>query len=197
MAGAPGSSEASLVWPWWQRGLHWALAAAVLIALLTYKGGRVHEALGYAALALALARAVLGFAGPRGLRFASFVHGPRRTLAYTRQVLHGDEPRHLNHNPLGAWMVVVLLVACVVGAGSGALYVTDGFWGDAGVIALHAAACWALLPLVLLHLAGVIHAGWRHRENLVAAMWHGHKRHNQRDYQRGNQRDNPAAPPSP
>ena len=185
MAGAPRSSEPSLVWPGWQRGLHWALAVAVLIALQTHEGGWLHEALGYAALALALARIVLGFAGPRGVRFSSFVRSPRHTLAYTRQVLHCNEPRHLNHNPLGAWMVVVLLVTCVVGAGSGALYVTDRFWGDAGVIALHAAACWALLPLVVLHLAGVIHAGWRHRENLVAAMWHGRKR------------DDVAAPPSP
>ena len=32
------------------------------------------------------------------------------------------------------------------------------------------------LVLVLLHVAGVILGSFRHRENLVASMWHGHKR---------------------
>ena len=34
---------------------------------------------------------------------------PRATIAYARRLLHGDAPRHLGHNPLGAWMAIALL----------------------------------------------------------------------------------------
>ena len=163
------------VWPLWQRVLHMGLAAAVLIALFTHEGGRMHEAAGYVALACAVLRILMGFAGPTVTRFSSFVHGARVTWAYAQQLLHGVEPRHINHNPLGAWMVLALLVVILIGAASGALYATDRYWGDATLIAIHAASCWALLPLVVLHWVGVAHASWRHRENLAAAMWDGRK----------------------
>ncbi|MEO6408065.1 MAG: cytochrome b/b6 domain-containing protein [Burkholderiaceae bacterium] len=165
-----------LVWPAWQRLVHWALAASVLVALVTHEGGVVHEASGYAALALALARIGLGLAGPRAVRFASFVRGIDATLTYARAALAGSAPRHLNHNPLGAWMVLALLSLTALAAASGALYVTDRFWGAAWVIALHGAASWSFAVLVPLHIAGAIVTGHHERENLVAAMVHGHKR---------------------
>ncbi len=156
--------------------LHAVLAVAVLCALITHEGGRLHELSGYAALVAAAARIALGFCGPRQARFKSFVNTPHDTIVYTRAWLQGAEPRYVNHNPLGALMVLALLFTCVVGAGSGALYVTDRYWGSALLVAFHGATCWAVVPLVLLHWTGVAHASWRHGENLVAAMWHGHKR---------------------
>jgi cytochrome b len=103
------------------------------------------------------------------------VRSPRHTWHYAQAVLARREPRHLGHNPLGAWMVVALL-ACTVGAGfSGWLYTTDRFWGVEWVETLHAVLGKAFVPLVVLHWLGVAHASWRHRENLVAAMLHGHK----------------------
>ena len=81
-----------------------------------------------------------------------------------------------SHNPLGAWMVVVLLSLGAGAAVTGALYLTDRFWGEAWLIAAHALLAWPLCLLIPLHLAGVIHASRRHRENLVGAMWwHGCK----------------------
>ncbi|WP_370656985.1 hypothetical protein [Klebsiella pneumoniae] len=41
---------------------------------------------------------------------------------------------------------------------------------------LHAAFAWAIAALLLGHLGGVVVTGWRHRENLVAAMISGRKR---------------------
>jgi len=74
-------------------------------------------------------------------------------------------------------MVVVLLSLGAGAAATGALYVTDRFRGEAWLIAAHALLAWPQGLLMPLHIAGVIHASRRHRENLVGAMWcHGCKR---------------------
>lgn len=167
------------VWPLPLRAAHAALAACVIGCGLLYEGGPWHEGLGHAALALALARLLAGFVGPgprSPARFARFVHGPRATWAYARQVAAGTEPRHVGHNPLGAWMMLALLLGALAAAGLGALYVTDRFWGDETVWRLHALAGWAVLALVPLHVAGAVMASRRHRENLVRAMLDGRKR---------------------
>jgi len=165
------------VWPKWQRLLHAGLALTTVAALVTYQGGRLHEWAGYAALALVLLRLALGFAGPTPARFTAFVRAPMVTWDYARAVWKGREARYLSHNPLGAWMVVVVLSLGAGAAATGALFVTDRFWGEAWLIAAHALLAWPLGLLIPLHIAGVIHASRRHRENLVGAMWwHGGKR---------------------
>ena len=98
------------------------------------------------------------------------------TLAYALAMRRGNEPRHLGHNPLGAWMILALLAAAMLAATSGAVYVTDAYWGDAAVYRLHQIAGWSLVWLVPLHLAGVALTSWLQRENLVKAMLTGNKR---------------------
>ena len=165
------------IWDPAVRVLHWALAASFALGWATTEWlGDWHQPVGYAALAIVAARIAWGFAGSRYARFSQFVRGPRATLAYARQVLAGREPRHLGHNPLGAVMVLALF-ACIVGlALTGWLYTTDRFWGDETVERIHVALAWTGLALVLVHVAGVALASFRHRENLVAAMLGGSKR---------------------
>lgn len=158
------------------RLLHWLLAGSVMVAMLTHHGGAMHEASGWIALAAAMLRIALGFLGQGGERFAAFVTGPRRILGHAWLLAKGRAPRHLGHNPLGAAMVVALLALALVAGASGTLYVTDRFWGEGWVIALHAASAWPFAALIPLHLAGVLHASRAHRENLPAAMIHGRKR---------------------
>ena len=86
------------------------------------------------------------------------------------------EPRYLGHNPLGGWMIVALLLMVGLVGASGWLYTTDRFWGVAWVEELHEQLSNLLLILVALHVAGVLYASYRHRENLIAAMIHGRKR---------------------
>lgn len=174
MSGA--AAQLVLVWPWWQRVLHWLFALSILTALWTYEGGRVHEAAGHAALAAALARIALGLFGPKDARFSAFVRGWNATWQYAKALRLRDDPRHLNHNPLGAWMTLTLLALGALGALSGWLYTTERYWGEAWAIKLHALLCWPFALLVPLHLAGVLHAGRRHGENLAAAMLSGRKR---------------------
>jgi len=165
------------VWDRAVRVLHWALAGAVGLGWATTEWlVRWHQPIGYVAVALVGLRIGWGCIGPRRARFSGFVRGPRTTLRHARLLLQGREPRYVGHNPLGGWMVVALLGCVVALALTGWLYTTDRLWGDATVEALHEGFAWALVGLVALHLAGVIHASRRHRENLVAAMSSGRKR---------------------
>ncbi len=164
------------VWTVSQRLGHWALAACVLAALWLHEGGPWHLRLGYAALVLVAWRGLRGFIGPQVERFEAFVRGPRATWRYANDAAAGCEQRHLNHNPLGAWMVLALLLAGLTAGLSGALYDTDAFWGDPVVYAVHQISGWSFAVLVPLHLLGVIFSSWRHRENLIASMIHGRKR---------------------
>lgn len=165
------------VWDPLVRIAHWTLATSVILAWATHEGGgRAHIWTGYVALAVAALRIVWGFAGPSYARFAQFIRSPRATLAYAGSVLKKREPRYVGHNPLGGWMVAVLLLSVIASCLTGWLFTTDRYWGVEWVEELHGAISNALLPLVALHLAGVVFTSLRHRENLVGAMFSGSKR---------------------
>jgi len=179
-AGAIDRAAGVRVWDRVVRVLHWSLvgsvglAAASLIDALGVPS--LHRPAGYAALAIVLVRALWGWVGRGHARFAQFVRGPRATARYARLVVTRREPRTLGHNPLGAWMIIALLLCVIALAFSGWLYTTDMFWGSEAVEALHRRLAWGLLGLVAMHVGGVIYTSWRHRENLVKAMFDGRKR---------------------
>jgi cytochrome b len=165
------------VWDFLSRATHWLLVAGVAAAWFTRAGwGKWHEWIGYATLALVALRVAWGWLGPRYARFSQFVRPPTATLSYAKHALAGNEPRHVGHNPLGGWMIVALLAVTALAGLSGWLYTTDAYWGDERVENLHEVLSIALLGLAALHIAGVVVASVRHRENLVASMVHGRKR---------------------
>jgi cytochrome b len=173
-AGPPGTRP---VWSVALRLLHWTLAGAMIASFVTHEGGGwLHEWTGYLALAAACVRVVMGFAASGYWRFSQFVRGAAATLAYARQVWRRQEPHYLGHNPLGGWMVLALLADAVATGLTGWLYTTDRFWGVAWLEELHGALGHALLPLLALHVGGVIFTSWRQRENLAKAMLTGRKR---------------------
>jgi cytochrome b len=174
----PGSGHAvERIWDPFVRVAHWSLVCTVATAWLTrHAAGSWHEWLGYAALAVTASRLIWGGIGPRAARFGCFVRGPRATWQYARSALRGRERRFVGHNPLGAWMIVALLATTALVCASGWLYTTDRFWGVEWVERVHRTASNLLLGLIAVHVAGVLHASFRHRENLIAAMLHGRKR---------------------
>jgi cytochrome b len=171
------------IWSVGLRALHGLLALSMIGAFVTHEGPMwLHEWLGYIALAAALLRLVWGLLpAPSGVpmaryaRFGQFVRSPRATLRYAREVFGRREPRYIGHNPLGAWMVVALLLVSSAAGITGALSVTDRFWGVAWVQDSHEFFGALIVPLVLLHWAGVAYTAWHHSDNLVAAMLHGRK----------------------
>ena len=169
------------VWDVLVRLLHWSLVSAVLLAWVTSEADQplaqqVHEWAGLTALAVIALRMVWGVIGSRHARFVQFVRNPRTTLHYAQQMLSLREPRHIGHNPLGAWMIVALLTVGMLAAGSGWLSITDRFWGEEWLAELHEFLANLLLSLAAIHVCGVLFASLRHRENLPRAMLSGRKR---------------------
>ena len=165
------------VWDLAVRIGHWLLASSILVAWLTrHAPGPWHERVGYASLAIVAARVTWGWCGSTHARFRDFVRSPSNTLSYTRTLLEGREQRYLGHNPLGGWMILALLTTTILVGASGWLYTTDRYWGVEWVERLHGTLTDVLLVLVAAHVAGVVYASLRHRENLVVAMFHGRKR---------------------
>lgn len=172
-------TEPVKVWDIPVRVLHWTLAAALVLCWISTLGwglSALHEPAGYVAGATVLTRLLWGFIGSRHARFTQFVRAPARLRAYVAALRAGNEPRYLGHNPLGGWMVLLLLALALCAAFSGWLFTTDRFWGVGWVARLHNAVAWVLLALVPPHVAGVIVTGRRHGENLPRAMFTGAKR---------------------
>ena len=172
-----GGTQVVKVWDPLVRIGHWALVLCVAAAWITSEGGHVwHERLGYATLAIVAARVLWGFVGPRYARFAQFLRSPAATLAYAGRTLAWAEPRHIGHNPLGGWMIVALIVCVILTGASGWLFTSDAFWGVEWVEEVHEFFANSLLALAGVHIAGVVFASFRHRENLAEAMLSGTKR---------------------
>lgn len=176
-----------VVWDPLVRIFHWSLATFFFVAYLTEDELQTtHVYAGYAVALLVLFRIVWGFLGPRHARFRDFVTGPRSVARYLGQMATGRAPRHLGHNPAGAAMIVALIVALSLTAGSGMLlYGGDGLGPLGGIVSRGFSGEWleeaheffanATLALVLLHVAGVVASSLAHRENLVRAMITGRK----------------------
>jgi cytochrome b len=171
------ASRTIRIWDPLVRLFHWSLVISFFGAyLLGEDGGRLHQALGYAALGLVAFRSVWGLIGSRYARFSEFIPSPARLSGYVRDVLARKEARYLGHNPAGAVMIVALLLAVIGTGATGWLMTTDAYWQSEWVEEIHEALAGGTLALVGLHVAGVIFSSLRHRENLVRAMISGRKR---------------------
>lgn len=160
------------VWDLPTRIFHWALAASVGAALIVTpedgNGFVVHAAAGYLALLLVAFRLPWGFLGSPHSRFADFLHPPAKVVDFARQHLRLRVTRHVGHNPLGGWMIVILLLFVTGAAVTGLL---GGFWRG-----LHPLFGNLLILLVLLHIAGVVVDMLLSRDNIVRAMITGRKK---------------------
>ena len=165
-----------LVWDLPVRLFHWMLAISFAGAWVTADSERwrdIHILLGYTAGVLVVLRVVWGLVGTRHARFASFVRGPRRVIAYLRSLV-SDRPEHATgHNPAGAWAIVALLVLTLAIVATGLVVEADA--GPKNLDDVHEALATAMLVVVGIHVAGVVLGSLVHRENLVRAMITGRK----------------------
>jgi len=179
------------VWDLVVRVFHWSLVAAIAAAAATgfladASWIDVHVWAGTAAAGLVSLRIVWGFLGTTHARFAGFVAGPTAIVAHLRRLRLGTAERHRGHNPLGAAMVLLLLLTIIAIAATGVIvfggklkagplaFMTSFSTGrTAGEV--HELLALFLLGLVALHVTGAIFESRRTRENLVRAMIDGRK----------------------
>lgn len=178
------------VWDLPTRLFHWSLVGLVAAMWASGEQGgewlQYHVWCGIALAVLLLFRVLWGMAGSQTARFASFVRGPVGVLAYIKgQVTEQDNP---GHNPLGGWMVVLMLLALLVQVGTG-LFASDVdsylFNGPlAGKIAsdlsesltsFHKNFFNLILALVALHVSAIIAYRVFKKQNLVRPMITGYK----------------------
>ena len=165
------------VWDPLVRLIHWSLVTAILLnGFVTNPEKKVHEYVGYAALALVILRLVWGLVGPRHARFTAFPPNPAAAIRHIRDIFSPRNVLHLSHNPLGALMAYNIWATVLVLCATGIMMGTIRFFGVEWVGEVHETAFDWLMISVVLHLAGVVGETWLSGVPLVRAMIDGRKR---------------------
>jgi len=176
------------VWDPLIRVFHWSLVFFFLLAFISGDDWEtLHVQAGYAVSLLIAFRLLWGLVGTRNARFMTFVKSPAAMLAYLKSILSFKVPHYLGHNPLGAAMVVVLLlsialvsltgIVLIAGEGSGPLAGTFlSSWNGDRVEDIHEFFANFTLLMVVIHISGVIISSLLEGENLAKAMMTGHKK---------------------
>jgi cytochrome b len=184
-----GTMQTIKVWDPFVRVFHWLLVLTFSIAWISGESyGALHTWSGYAVAGLVLLRILWGVIGTRHARFSDFIYRPAEIRAFLRDTLRLRSKRYLGHNPAGGAMILAMLALLLVTAFTGIAY--QGMESGTGMLAglagaggrmrefmeeLHEFSAGLMLLLVALHVAGVIVESLIHRENLVKAMFSGHK----------------------
>ena len=102
------------VWDLPVRVFHWIVVVSIVGAFVTHRLGvdyfALHSFFGYVLLVAVAFRIIWGFTGSYHARFGSFLKGPRQTLVYFGDLLARRHRPFAGHNPLGALMVLTLLI---------------------------------------------------------------------------------------
>lgn len=163
------------VWDVLVRIFHWSLVIAVSLAFYTMKTEgapflfpvEIHAQAGYAVLGLMMFRWVWGFIGTYYARFHAFLTSPKTSLNYAKRIIQRKHTPYAGHNPLGGWMVLVLILSLSFQAVSGLflsddIFFTGPLYGSLGsefsslLLSLHALNSDLLMILIGLHLLAVI-----------------------------------------
>lgn len=191
MDAGTGSTERQLVWDLPLRVCHWALAVAVAGSFVTHEIGTTaftwHVWFGYATVVLVVFRILWGIVGPEHARFGDFVRGPRAAWTYARALFGGPKAHVAGHNPLGGWMVLLMLALLLVQSVAG-LFANDeiinagplyGYVDSAtsdSISRWHRELSDWILVAVGLHVAAALFYLLVRRENLIGALVSGYKR---------------------
>lgn len=175
------------VWDSFIRLYHWLQVGLIVACWRTAEEGEMewHLILAACLMALWITRIIWGFVGSDTARFRQFVKGPAMVVAFARTLLAGKTVHQVGHNPVGALMVVALLVLLAVQWGTG-LFASDDILIEGPLYSLISEELSVLLTqihhinfnvislLVVFHIAAVV---WHQLkgEPLVKAMITGRR----------------------
>jgi len=173
-----------LVWDRHTRLFHWLLVMLFTFSIASglYNDMDVmewHMLSGYGLLALLLFRLLTGVAGRDYGHFRQFPLSMGSVFAYLR-----GSRQFQGHNPLGSWMVVIMLALLLTQVLSGLMTSDDIFiegpwvvWVDEQWVSLagtvHGLNYYALIALVVMHMLAISYYQWVKKQNLLAAMISG------------------------
>ncbi len=177
-----------LVWDLPTRLFHWSLVVLLGASWLTGEMGEMewHMRSGIAILTLVLFRLLWGIFGSTTARFTQFVRSPMTALGYARGLLAGKTDHYFGHNPLGGWMVLVLLMLVLVQASTG-LFSNDDIFTEGPLYHLvtkstsdwltgiHKTLFDVLLACAALHVAAAFFYLIVKKDNLILPMITGRK----------------------
>ncbi|MBC2669350.1 cytochrome b/b6 domain-containing protein [Novosphingobium piscinae] len=180
---------ATRLWDLPVRLVHWSFVVLLVALWLSAENGAIglHKTLGLIMLGLVVFRLLWGFVGSSTARFAGFVRGPGRVLAYLRGLRDPGQAPVVGHNPLGGWSVLGLLGVLAVQVALGLVSQdTDGIESgplnhlvsyDTAELAreLHELLFNGLLLLVAIHLAAIVFYRVVKRDNLITPMITGRR----------------------
>jgi len=183
------SRNTILVWDLPTRLFHWFLVACIIGSVATSQiGGNAmiwHFRFGFAIATLLLFRLAWGVVGGRWSRFASFLYSPATVVRYLRG--EGRPEHSVGHNPLGAGSVFALLVLLIAQVSTGVI--SDDEIAAVGPFAMFVSNAtvssattyhtsygkFALIALIVLHLAAIAYYYFAKRDNLIKPMLSGNK----------------------
>ncbi len=185
------------VWDFPTRAFHWILVIAMAICVYTsynfsdfyelgpvgsYSAMALHQYAGVVILALLVFRIIWGIVGATTSRFSNFIKCPSHILNYLKKSVTSTE----GHNPLGALMVVALILMLLIQVTTG-LFLEDNtyMFTDApladsikgslrsDLLSIHALGRTVLLWLIGLHITAVFAYLFVKRQNLIRPMLTG------------------------
>ena len=191
VAAAQASSGREVhAWDLPTRLFHWALVLGVLCGYVSRHYGDSdfvwHKWNGYTVLTLIVFRVIWGFVGGTTARFRAFFPTPVAMLRYAISLFGSKTQRFLGHNPLGAAMIIVMLIVVSCQAVTG-MFNSDDVLFDGPMVPLvsergvklagiaHHYIWRIILALVAIHIAANLFYGFVKREPLIQAMVTGVK----------------------
>jgi cytochrome b len=116
-----------IVWDAATRLFHWLTVALVIACYVSWRVNWMdwHAWTGEALLALVLFRLLWAFFGSETAQFSTFLASPRAAARYLASLLSRQPDFQVGHNPVGGWMVLLLLVLLLAEALTGLYVVND------------------------------------------------------------------------